>query len=56
MGLFTRKRPAEGAANGHSQGAAPKASHENRQKHQKEKFDIDSGYYNRRPTFGQWLK
>ncbi|KAF7506276.1 hypothetical protein GJ744_012084 [Endocarpon pusillum] len=54
MGLFGRKRPVDGATNGH--GPAPRASHESRSNHQKEKFDIDSGHYNRRPSFGQWLK
>ena len=57
MGLFARKRPAAGATNGHNDGAVPKVSDENRKsRHRTEKFDVDSGYYNRRPTFGQWLK
>jgi len=30
------------------------SSHSNR--HQRERFDINSGRYNRRPSFGQWLK
>lgn len=29
-------------------------SHSNR--HQRERFDINSGRYNKRPSFGQWLK
>lgn len=59
MGLFARKRPATGTANGHNDAAAPTVSDENRENrksHNREKFDVDSGYYNRRPTFGQWLK
>jgi hypothetical protein len=58
MGLFTRKRPVNEATNGHghSHGPAPQVSHEGPRSRHNEKFDIDSGYYNRRPSFGQWLK
>jgi hypothetical protein len=56
MGLFARKRAVNGATNGHGHGPDRRTSHESPRSHRKEKFDIDSGYYNRRPSFGQWLK
>ena len=47
MGLFTRK-PRDATANGETH----RVEKRNARKH--EKFDIDSGHLNRRPSFGQW--
>jgi hypothetical protein len=48
-GWFSRNRGA-----GFMNSSKRTRSHANR--HQREKFDINSGRYNRRPSFGQWLK
>jgi len=60
MGLFSRKRAVNGATNahehGHEHGPDRPTSHESPRSQHREKFNIDSGYYNRRPSFGQWLK
>ncbi|EHY56744.1 hypothetical protein HRR83_002176 [Exophiala dermatitidis] len=56
MGLFS-KRTGGAATNGHSNGThEPKAHGRNGTTTKHEGFDINSGYFNRRPTFGQWLK
>ncbi|KAL9116092.1 MAG: hypothetical protein Q9227_000461 [Pyrenula ochraceoflavens] len=46
MGIFTRRRHDDTVYNGTTTG----------HHHQREKYSVDSGYFNRRPSFGQWLK
>ena len=58
MGLFSRPRDGSGDSGLHS----PSINKTKGQHHRSEKshgaahFDVDSGLYNRRPSFGKWLK
>ena len=45
MGLFSRRRHDPSPGNGSTA-----------RNHTREKYNIDSGHFNRRPSFGQWLK
>lgn len=59
MGIFSR-RPKANADSSHPMDQNVAAStHDHQDEHphsHKEKFNVDSGYYNRAPSFGQWIK
>ncbi|KAI9741775.1 MAG: WD40 repeat-like protein [Cirrosporium novae-zelandiae] len=55
MGLFSRRAPVDEVANGETanrDAVNARHHHGRREKH----YDSESGYLNRRPSFGQWLK
>lgn len=59
MGIFTRRHRDPTTATTTGDGVAATNSHLDHHKQHQEKrplFNIDSGHFNRRPSFGQWIK
>ena len=55
-GMMGRKNRSGTQRGRHTNRDEKRMSHQEKKREKRGLFDIDSGYYNRRPSFGQWLK